>query len=562
MTDPTPDTEGIAGWNAGVGAVVNPSDERGGTLRLCSGAGLDSLDPARTYYVWVWLLQRCLNRGLMAYPTVAGPAGRVPVPDLAVAPGEASPDLRSWRYRLRPGVRFDNGDPVTAWDIERAVQRIFAQHVVPGGPTWVLPLLDDPDQPYRGPYESADSRGTLRRVVVQDEHTIVFHLREPFADFDHLMCQPALAPVPAKYDTGADYGDSPLSSGPYRIEEHRPGSWLALCRNEHWDSATDPVRAALPDRIELSMGMTPDELDDRLMAGEFDLNLEGRGIQHAAQRRIIADERLRGLSDNPMTGFLQYVSVQPAVAPFDNLHVRRAVHFAADRIALQEARGGPVTGGDIATSLFPPTLGAYQPIDFYPSGPDRTGDLAKARAELAAAGLPDGFTARIGTQRGKFHLVAEAMRESLARIGIELEIVDLDVATYFSKGIGLPATVRNQQLGLVVNDWGADFPTEYGFLAPLVHGRYIKTNGGNFNIAELDDPVINDLIDQTLACSDADRRIALWREVDRRVMESAVLLPIVHDKTLHYRNPWVRNVFVHPAFGLYDIQAVGLGGRP
>ena len=44
-------------------------------------------------------------------------------------------------------------------------------------------------------------------------------------------------------------------------------------------------------------------------------------------------------------------------------------------------------------------------------------------------------------------------------------------------------------------------------------------------------------------------------------MEQAVILPIVHDMTLHYRNPWVSNVFVHPAFGLYDIQAVGLTDR-
>jgi peptide/nickel transport system substrate-binding protein len=50
----------------------------------------------------------------------------------------------------------------------------------------------------------------------------------------------------------------------------------------------------------------------------------------------------------------------------------------------------------------------------------------------------------------------------------------------------------------------------------------------------------------------------LWREVERRVVDHAVILPLVHDKTLHYRNPWVTNVYVHPAFGLYDVQAVGL----
>src|SRR5690606_14077680 len=89
-----------AGWNAAVGAVVNPSRRRGGTLRLASSADVDSLDPARTYYVWVWLLQRLLNRTLMAYPTEAGPKGLTPVPDLAEAPGEVSADGLTWTYRL------------------------------------------------------------------------------------------------------------------------------------------------------------------------------------------------------------------------------------------------------------------------------------------------------------------------------------------------------------------------------------------------------------------------------------------------------------------------------
>uniref|UniRef100_UPI001E552997 ABC transporter substrate-binding protein n=1 Tax=Streptomyces clavuligerus TaxID=1901 RepID=UPI001E552997 len=203
-------------------------------------------------------------------------------------------------------------------------------------------------------------------------------------------------------------------------------------------------------------------------------------------------------------------------------------------------------------------LPAHQDLDLYPTGPDLRGDLDAARAELAAAGLPDGFRAVIGTQRGKFRLVADAVVESLARVGIELTVKELDVATYFSLGAGHPETVREHGLGLLVTDWGADFPTEYGFLAPLVDGRQIKRNGGNWNLPELDDPEVNALIDETLHTTDPAARAELWRAVERRVMEHAVLLPLVHDKTLHFRNPWVTNVYVHPAFGLYDIQAMGL----
>ncbi|TCO62902.1 peptide/nickel transport system substrate-binding protein [Actinocrispum wychmicini] len=544
-----------AGWNAGVGAVVNPSGTRGGTLRLASSADLDSLDPARTYYVWVWLLQRMLNRTLMAYPTDPGPAGLSPVPDLAEAPGEIGDNGRMWTYRLRPGVRYDDGTPVTAADIRYAVQRVFAQDLLAGGPTHLIPLLADPARPYPGPYLDPDGLASVR---TPDARTIVFHLRTPFADFDHLMTQPCVAPVPRAADTGARYGENPRCSGPYRIAEYRPGARLRLTRNPHWDSATDPVRPALPDEVDLTMGMGVDELDDRVLAGEFDINAEGRGIQHTAQRRILADPVLRSNADNPATGFLQYVAIQPQVRPFGDVRVRRAVQYAADKILLQEARGGPVTGGDIATTPFPPRLSAHQNLDRYPSGSDLRGDLDAARAELVAAGLGAGFDAVVGTQRGKFHLVAEALAESVARIGIRLSIVDLPVAGYFTVGLGLPATVRHRSLGLAVTDWGADFPTAYGFLAPLVDGRHIKPHGGNWNLAEIDDPGINGLIDRTLYTTDQHERDVLWREVERRVMDLAVILPLVHDKTLHYRNPWVSNAFVHPAFGLYDVQAMGV----
>lgn len=544
-----------AGWDAAVGALVNPSDRRGGTLRLASSADVDSLDPARTYYVWVWLLQRMLNRTLMAYPTDPGPAGLTPVPDLAEGPGQVADGGRTWTYRLRPGLRYDDGAPITSADVRHAVQRIFAQDVLPGGPTYLIPLLDDPARPYPGPYRSPEP---LRSIRTPDEHTIVFHLNRPFSDFDHLMAQPCTAPVPQRADTGADYGSAPRSSGPYRVAVHRPGTFLHLERNPHWDPATDPVRPALPDRVELTIGMDVDDLDTRLIDGEFDINLEGRGLQHAAQHRVMADGVLRSRTDNPRTSFLHFVSIQPHIPPFGDVHARRAVHHAADKILLQEARGGPVTGGDLTTALFPPRLPAHQDLDLYPTGPDLRGDLDAARAELRAAGLPDGFEAVIGTQRGKFRLVADALVESVARVGIRLTVKELDVATYFSLGAGHPETIRRHRLGLIVTDWGADFPTEYGFLAPLVDGRQIKPGGGNWNISELDDPYVNDLIDQSLTTTDPGERARQWRAVEHRVMEHAVMLPLVHDKTLHYRNPWVTNVYVHPAFGLYDVQAMGL----
>lgn len=544
-----------AAFDQACGSVVNPSTRRGGTLRLVSSAGVDSLDPARTYYVWCWLLQRMLQRTVMAFAAEPGPAGRAVVPDLALAPGEPGDGGRTWTYRLRRGVRYDDGTEVTARDVKHAVERVFAQDVLPGGPTYLLGLLDGGDR-YLGPYRG----GELPAVAAPDEHTLVFRLRRPFADFDYLMAQPNTAPVPPHRDSGPDYGNAPLCTGPYTIAAHVPGRLLRLTRNRYWAARLDPIRRALPDEVVVTIGLSVDDVDARLVAGDFDINLEGRGVQPAAQARLLADPELMSNVDNPATGFLHYITVQPQVPPFGDVHCRRAVHYAADRIALQEARGGPVVGGDLATGLLPPTLISPRPADRYPAGPDRRGDLTAARAELAAAGLPDGFETVIATQRGKFRAVADALAASIGRVGIRATVRELDVAGYYRVGLGRPATVRQLGLGLAVTDWGADYPTPYGFLAPLVDGRHIRPHGGNHNFAELDDPRINALVDESLSGTGRPGEL-IWREVEDLVLDHAVMLPVTYDKTVHYRNPWVTNVYVHPAFGLYDVQAMGLSER-
>lgn len=540
-------------FNAGCTTVVNPSCRRGGTLRLATAADVDSMDPARTYYVWCWMLQRMLQRTVMAY--AAGPGTAELVPDLAGEPGSGSPDAMTWRYELRPGLRFSDGTTVTAADVKYAVERLFAQDTLAGGPTYLIGLLEDPTRPYAGPYRDADG---LRSVELPDEHTIVFHLQRPFPDFDHLMAMPVAAPVPRHADTGAGYGRAPVSSGPYRLARHDLGRRLLLARNPHWSD--DPLRAALPDRVDVTIGIGHDEVDDGVIDGRFHLNVEGRGVQLRAQERLAAEPGLLAGADNPATNFLHYIAIQPQVPPFGNLHARRAVHYAADRTALQEARGGPVYGGDIATTLLPPVMAGHVPYDRYPSGPH--GDLAAARTELAAAGLPDGFDTVIATQSGKFRGVANVLARSLARVGIRARVEELDVAGYYREGLGLPATVRARGLGLAVTDWGPDFPAEYGFAAPLVDGRHMKPLGSNHNFAELNDQRVNALIDEAQSRPHPGLRAKLWHEVDRAVMEHAVILPTTYDRTLHYRHKTATNVYVHAAFGLYDLQAVGVGDTP
>ena len=124
------------------GGVHNPSDIRGGTLRFANTGDWDSLDPADTYYTYAWNFARLYGRTLTMFKPALGAEGSTLVPDLAESLGTPSADARRWTYRLRAGVKFEDGTPVTSRDVKYAVERALDKNVFPNGPTYFNDFLD------------------------------------------------------------------------------------------------------------------------------------------------------------------------------------------------------------------------------------------------------------------------------------------------------------------------------------------------------------------------------------------------------------------------------------
>jgi peptide/nickel transport system substrate-binding protein len=560
---PSKPTTKAAAYNAALTGVVNASDKKGGTIHYVASGDFDSLDPARTYYAYSWNFQRIYQRTLLMFKASPGKEGASVTGDLATGPGAVSDGGKTVSYTLRDGVTFQDGKAITSADIKYALERSFAEDVINGGPgaTYLKPILVG-GAAYKGPYK--DKAG-LASIDATDPKKITFHLSKPFSDFDYLMALPISTPVPQAADTGknggANYQFHVVSSGPYQVGTYQPGKLLTLVRNPNWKASSDPNRKALPDKIELLEGLQPDDMDARLLAGTADMEIEGTGVQPTAVSKILTNPATKVNADNPSTGFTRYISIQEKVKPFDNIECRKAVQYAADKVALQFARGGPVAGGDIAGQMLPPTLPAYKKFTQYDSGPDNKGDITKAKAALKACGHPNGFTTKIATtNKGKGPKVGIALQQALAKVGINAQVIQVDSSTYYSGFIGVPDNVHKQGLGLAVAGWGPDFPTEYGFFESIVDGRAIKTSGGNSDYAEFNNPKVNDLIDQALATSDQAKRNDLWGQVDHLVMEGADYLPFVADKALDYRGPKLTNVYINSAFGQYDLVNVGTTG--
>ena len=545
-----------AAFNAASTSVVNPSDKKGGTLKFANVGDWDSLDPGDTYYGYAWNFARLYGRSLMMFKSAPGKEGNTLVSDLAEAPGQASDGAKTWTYKIRKGVKFEDGTEVTSADVKYAVLRSTDKQTFPNGPTYFGALLDLPSG-YKGPYKSPNV-DTDSAIETPDEYTIVFHMKKPFAAFDYLAQVPATVPVPKDKDTGAKYRNAVVSTGPYKFADLQPGKGFNLVRNDQWDPATDPNRTALPDRIEVALNVNADDLDNRLLSGDLDADVANLGVQPAAQSRVLQDPNLKANADNPLTTRLQYTTINSTVPPLDNIECRKAIEYAMDRTAYQTAYGGQFAGGDLATTVLPPSIPGYQAFDLYPNGQDHKGDLDAAKKSLEACGQPNGFETNIAyrPERPKEKATAEAFQQALGRIGIKLTLKPYPQGDYFAQYCGLPPFVVKQKLGLCLMSWQADWSDGFGYLSQIVDSRVIRETGGNTNLG-VRIPEVDQMLDKALTELDTDKRNQIWGEIDKRVMEEAVIYPGVYAKLLLVRSKNASNIFVSDAWSGYDYLGMG-----
>ncbi|MFE3556756.1 ABC transporter substrate-binding protein [Streptomyces sp. NPDC059193] len=547
------------GFNAGIGKIANASDKKGGELKFVGTQEADSWDPQRGYYGFMWDFSRYYTRQLVSFKAAPGEQSTELVPDLATANAEISDGGKTYKYTLKDNVTWEDGTPITAQDIKYGIQRTWAQDVISGGPVYLMQVLD-PKTEYPGPYkDTAPDKLGLKAIETPDAKTIIFKLPVPNGDFENMLAMPAASPVKQEKDTAAKYGLKPFSSGPYKIDSYEPNKSMKLSRNENWKPESDTIRKALPDSISVTFMSNADDMDKRLMNGEFDLDINATGIGQAARATALKDHKDN--LDNGQTGFIRYAVFPQTVAPFDNIECRKAVIYAADKKSLQTARGGPQAGGDIAPNMLPLGIkgsdGKYDPYEVLKN--DGKPNLEKAKEALKACGKESGFKTTIAVRNNKPVEVATAvsLQNALKQVGIEADVDQFDGAQT-SGIIGSPKVVKEKGYGIIIMGWGADFPSGQGFSQPLVDGRYILQSGNN-NFSELNDPAINKLFDDAIAETDPTKAGDIYKQMNQKVSEAAVYLPFVYDKTITWRSSRLTNAYTSDAYnGRYDYASLGV----
>jgi peptide/nickel transport system substrate-binding protein len=528
---------------------------RGGTLRVLSpepGVGLDTAGfPSGS---------RPYARTLYGY-NLAGPPDQrtVPVPDIADGPAQVSADRRTYTFRLRAGVRYAPpvNREVTASDFITAIQRLYDKQ----SPSYGQQYADLIAGTSRF---GAGKASRISGLAASDARTLKITLAQPAADFLSILTLPTFAPVPGEYagnyTVGANYDGHVVGSGPYTPTIYDPGRLIVLDRNPNWDPATDPLRKAWVDQIQIRLGVDVASIQRAIEREGADLSL-GSHVPKARLTELQADpERSLRLSVNA-TGNQEYLvlGTNPKAGAIADVRVRQAVNYAIDKVAYRDAIAGRwAATGQLASTILAPGLLGYRPYDLYPT-PGGRGDPAKAKALLAQAGYPHGLTLRFATVgSGRYAAANKVVRDSLARAGIDLKVKTYNGLDLWDKSLQLPAKRLEHQLGTV--GWEQVMPGDDArdTIVPRFDGRLLNPKRNSDNLSEYNNPAVNRLIDRALAEPDQSRRAAMWAGIDQQIMRDAPIVPLIWERYSFYWASRVHGWVFDPWASMPDLTAVWL----
>ncbi|MGW6559725.1 ABC transporter substrate-binding protein [Streptomyces hydrogenans] len=533
---------------ANAGAVIGGTPQKGGTLTVLSNQDFTHLDPARN-----WVMPdmdfgtRLLYRTLVTYKAAPGADGSELVPDLAEDLGTPSNGAKTWTFRLKAGLKYEDGTPVTAQDIKHNVERSFSPDL-PGGPDYAARYLAGAEG-YQGPAQGKH----LDSVKTPDARTIVFELHKSFAEFPFAATLPTFAPVPPAQDKGAQYDNRPFSSGPYKIESYARDKQMVLVRNTHWDPASDSVRKAYPDRIVVTMGLKGNQIDDRLVAsaGGDSSAVAWSTLRPESISKVLtkADVKARLLAES--SSCTEMLQMHTGRAPFDDLKVRQAVQWALDREAIVTAAGGPAVT-DAAGAAMPGSLftGGKQPDTL---GIPLAGDPEKARQLLKEAGKADGLSTSL-TVNINDKAIGEAVQQSLGKADIKVTIETVDPSAFYDT-IG---DTKNRT-DLVYTGWCPDFPSGTTFLPFVFDGRFVKEKGNSGNHSLFKDDATMKRMDEIAAMTDGDAANKAWQELDGQILAKAPVAPGAMKRRALLVGTNVAGAYGHTSWsGQLDYATVGL----
>ena len=395
----------------------------------------------------------------------------------------STPDPLTYVFHLRRGVRFHDGRALTATDVKATFEFIM------------------------NPANKSPKRGALRMVTsieTPDDATVIFHLSQPFASFSVNLIPSAIGIVPA--NAGADFSRHPIGSGPFRFVQQSQDEEVVVERNPQYSRDAAQITRVrfrvVPDGVVRAL---------ELRKGSADLEMSSLSPDIIP---VLARQPDLAVTDRPGTN-LTYLGFNLEDPVLSHREVRQALALATDREAL--VRFLLHGQAKLAAGVLPPDHWAAEPnVAQYPYDP------ARAKQVLDAAGFPrkqDGvrlqLTLKCSTEE-QARLIGAALQEQWRRVGIQLELRPLELATLFSD-------VAKGNFQITYQRWvGAN--TDPDFFEYAFSSKRFPPEGANRG--HYRSPRIDALTDQIRVEMNQEKRKALCSEVQKILADDLPYLPM------------------------------------
>ena len=463
---------------------------RGGVLLAVIGADPPSLDPHQestfaNIELVAPLYSTLLQLDPYSYPKIIG--------DVATE-WKIAPDGLTYTFKLRQGIRFHDGSPLTAADVKATYDKIIF-----------------PPQGVRSVRKNAYT--AVERVEAPDASTVVFKLKFPSASLLANLASPWNVILPKKYlDQDPNYFKTHVvGSGPFKFKGYTRGSTFEGERNPDYFIKDRPYLDGYKFYISPETSVRAAAIRSGRAYIEF-RNLPNAEVE--AIRKQLGDKV--AVQETPMTG--QWgIAVNTTAKPFTDVRVRKALTLGIDRYTMSKVLA-PLTGLKFVGALMRPGSEWAMPeaeLEKLPGfGRDMEKNRAEARRLLAEAGYPNGLKVVLKNRNVKlpYQDFAVFLIQEWRKIGVEVEHRPLETAAWFSDG----QDTGNFELIVAPAVEFMDEPDQF-------LGRY--ATGSTQNWGRFSDPRIDDLFSRQARALDPAERKKLINEIEKIVLDNAYYLP-------------------------------------
>jgi len=535
--------------------------QEGGELNVLASDDIDYMDPGAAYYQFTYMVTSAGHRALLSWQP---DDTTEPTPDLAEDDPEISEDGQTITFTIREGVRFS--PPVdreaTAADVEYAIER----GLLPGVANGYLPSYLADVTGFDSALKQAEDDPTggapdVEGISAPDDRTLVIELERPTAaTVIQALSLPISAPVPEEYakefdaENPSTYGNNVVFTGPYMVENdesgelvgYTPGREIRMVRNPNWDPETD-WRPAYLDTIQIDEGFSDTASASRkILDGSAVVN--GDITPPPTVIKEAAEQADAGQMTATPSGGNRYIALNTTEPPFDDIDVRKAVVAASNRTALRNTRGGELVG-PVATHYIPPGMIGFEEagglegagVDFV-SNPDGDMDLATQYMQDAgyASGKCDGDcqVTLVGDGASPDKETTEVFVGTLEDLGFDVEVRNVARDVMYTRFCNVPDQMPNVCPSV---GWLKDFQDPQSILQPTFSGdSIVQSNNSNWPL--LDDPEINEAMDEATLIDDEAERAQAWGEIDTMITEQAAAVPYVWDNQVNIQSTDVAGV--------------------